>query len=139
MDWIHKHRHPHPDPDPGTASGPGQQLSANASGAQEGDRQGSDGSGRDKGRAALAALCAMLQGLPHALMLCNRELAAALYGDGTADGSDVSYAHELWMPELAVPESLMLAVYPGLNCLECGHTFPMLSCPSDVRHLCSLS
>ncbi len=45
----------------------------------------------------LLALSALLKGLPEALMLRQQQ---------TGQGSS-------WMPELAVPRSLMLAVYPG--------------------------
>lgn len=47
---------------------------------------------------ALAAVASLLKGLPHALMQAEQQR-------GVRGGA--------WMPELAVPQSLMLAVYPG--------------------------
>ena len=66
------------------------------------------------GCVALAAAAALLKGLPHALMERRRQLSSSGGGSGgSGGGPHDALVPPSWMPELAVPESLMLAVYPG--------------------------
>ena len=83
-----------------TATAPG-----NGTGLPRAGREEEEG-----GRNALAALCALLKGLSHALMLRNQEIVSSGGGENPH-----LLSTPLWMPELAVPESLMLAVYPGVD------------------------
>ena len=76
-----------------------------------------------EGIRALEELAALLKGLPHALMERQSERrrrgvgdipAGTSEGSGSESGSGGSLSEPPpWMPELAVSESLMLAVYPG--------------------------
>eukprot|EP00798_Chlamydomonas_sp_ICE-L_P030218 gene30218-35206_t len=70
--------------------------------------RGASGTGGDADResfAGLLALSALLKGLPEALMLQQEQAAQG----------------PSWMPELAVPRSLMLAVYPGEGAYYARH------------------
>ncbi|MEW5314181.1 MAG: hypothetical protein WDW38_005696 [Sanguina aurantia] len=71
---------------------------------------------------ALAGAGALLKSLPHALM--QRQRQQQRQGAGLAGGSGARPGLGLgcgWLTELAVPESLMLAIYPGNGAYYARH------------------
>ena len=102
----------------------GRQLRAITGASPSRSSSSHEGGSRDRqlldsdGCVALAAAAALLKGLPHALMERRRQ-RSSVCGGGDEAPHDVVLPPS-WMPELAVPESLMLAVYPGGYCWSHG-------------------
>ena len=88
-----------------TGASPSRLSSSHESGSRDRQLLDSDGC------VTLAAAAALLKGLPHALMERRRHRSSV--GGGGGEGPHGLVLPPSWMPELAVPESLMLAVYPG--------------------------